>query len=374
VRRDGVRKRRVLLLTPATKFGSWAWFDKIIRASADDVEWLVVSFGKPPNPPANVRFVSLPETDYARIGRLMSSRRLLALNLLYYLPLLPLAWVAGVRFRPDIVIGNGALPTAMLLPFKLLRCRVLLAFHGYVGHTGGRWHTLLRGILSRSDRAFVNSVGSVDDLARVMPAERIVLVRHWADARFFAVPLERPRGDRLRVLFVGRLDGEKFAQCLRVCQKLADEGRVELQAVGGGQLDPQRNGAGIVGLGYVDDLDQLAAIYAGADLVWAPADTTYLSLPGVEGLAAGCPVVVSDVPAVDVRAREGVRVPRDLVSPPIGNVVDGTNDDEALALLRRLADEGVTAATRALCREHADRFHSPRNLELVLQELRRGRG
>ena len=368
---QGAEQRvRCLLVTPATKFGSWAWFDKIIRASADRVDWLVVSYGTPPDPPPNVRFVSLPATDYARLGRLMSGRRFLALNLLYYLPLAPLALVAGVRFRPHVVIGNGVLPTALVLPFVLFRRRVLLAFHGYVGHAGGGWHRLMRLLLAHADRAFVNSDGSAEDLARIVPKARILTIRHWADERFFALPLARPRRERLRVLFVGRLDGEKFAQCLRVCDRLIREDAVELVAVGGGELARQLDQRGIEAPGYVDDLDELAQIFGTADVVWAPADTTYLSLPGVEGLAAGCPVIVSDIPAVDVRAKTGVRVPRDLVRPPLGYVVDGTDDDEALTLLRQLSRDGIDSETRELCRAHALSLHSPRNLQLVVDELR----
>ena len=282
--RGGRRARtRCLLVTPATKFGSWAWLDKVVRASGEDVEWLVVSYGKPSEPPPNARFVSLPTMDYARIGRTLSARPMLALNVLYYVPLLFVAWIAGLRFRPQVAIGNGVASTMIVSPFRLLDSRVLLAFHGYLGHAGQPWRTLLRAGLRATDRAFVNSAGSAHDLGELFPADRIVTVLHWADDRFFATPLERTPRERLRVLFVGRLDGEKFAQCLRVCRTLAREGVVELWTVGGGALDPGLRHAGIEALGYVDDLDDLASIFATADVVWAPADTTYLSLPGIEG-------------------------------------------------------------------------------------------
>lgn len=361
---------RCLLVSPATKFGSWAWLDKVIRASGDNVRWLVVSYGKPANPPPNARFVSLPETDYARLGRLLASRRLLGLNLLYYIPLAALAWIVGAQYRPHVVVGNGVLPAAILLPFRICRSRVLLAFHGYIGHAGRIWHAVLTMVLGRVDCAFVNSEGSLDDLARVIERSRIVVVRHWADTRFFELPLNRNSVGRFRVLFVGRLDGEKFGQCLRVCGKLAAEGLLELQTVGRGELEKQVTGPGTTSHGYVDDLDRLAAIYGQADAVWAPADTTYLSLPGVEGLAAGCPLIVSDIPAVDPRVDAGERVPRDLVPEPVGTVVDGTDDREAIALLRALAANGIDGKTRSFCRAYALRYHSPANLQLVLSALR----
>jgi glycosyltransferase involved in cell wall biosynthesis len=275
-----------------------------------------------------------------------------------------------VLTRPNIAIGNGIAASALLLPLKILGTRVFVSFHGYVGRPGPLWDLILKTILAACDVVYVNSRTSHDDLVRVVPESKLVTVELWADECFFEVPLQGPLNKRLVILYVGRLDDEKFEQCLRVTTGLAADALVELWAVGSGPLGHELTAPGVRYFGYVTDRYQLADIYAHTDVVWAPADTTYLSRPGVEGLAAGRPVIVSDVPAVDARAAQGARVPRSLVPPEIGWVVDGEDDFEVVQLIRRLAKSGVPTTMRAACRAYALRFHSTANLARVLASLR----
>ena len=65
----------------------------------------------------------------------------------------------------------------------------------------------------------------------------------------------------------------------------------ELVVVGEGRLDPR--GPGVRRLGRVDDL---GALYAGALAVVLPSWLEGFGLPPVEGLAAGAPAIVSDLP------------------------------------------------------------------------------
>jgi glycosyltransferase involved in cell wall biosynthesis len=314
--------------------------------------------------------VTIPAiVDYPRLGRLFSHKLLLWLNALYLLPLAPLAWACALRYRANVVVANGVVSAAFAAPLRLFGRHVFLAYHGTVGHSPKPIRQALSVVLSLCEVAFVNSSGSADDLALVFDSDRIRIVRLWADDRFFRVPLERPRADALTVLFVGRQDPEKFAQCLRVCSGLAHSGVVRLRAVGAGPLSSQVVGPNLEALGYIADVDELSEVFGSADVVWAPADVSYLSIPGVEALAAGCPVIVSDLPAVEVKVAAGVRVGRDLVMPPLGVVVDGERDDEAIATLRRWAVDGISLETRAACREHARRFHTGENLRLVVDAV-----
>jgi glycosyltransferase involved in cell wall biosynthesis len=369
-RRKGRRERLCLVLTPATQFGSWTRIERLM-ALAPDVEWIVVSYGRPQRTLPHTRFISIPGPSYNRLARLMSRPRFYALNLLYQLPLVPIAWAVGVLARPSVVMGNGLVASAALLPLKLVGARLVIGFHGYIGNAGPLWKRAIRRVLTGSDAAFVNSRTSLEDLQAVVDLEKIVVVPNWADDVMFRVPLERPLQKRLVILYLGRLDTEKFSQCLRVARQLSAEGCAELWAVGAGPLEAEVSsveGARLVH--YVEDRDALASLYGNADIVWAPADSTYLSSPGVEGLAAGCPVIVSDIPAVDARAEAGVRIPRDLVPPEIGFVVDGEDDREALALLRRLAHTGVSMQMRAVCRRFAARHHSVEVAERALELIR----
>jgi glycosyltransferase involved in cell wall biosynthesis len=365
------RRETALVVTPATQFGSWAWLEKVIAAADGTVDWIVLSYGRPDYEIEGVRFVTLPAfVEYPRVARLLSHRPLLWINALFLLPLGVLAWVCAFRFRPKVVVANGVASAAFTAPLRVLGVRILLAFHGTVGHAPMFIRHLLSVGLSMCDMAFVNSVGGRDDLALVYPAARIRVVRLWADDRFFDVPLDRPAGRLFTVLFVGRQDGEKFAQCLRVCSSLAAEGILRLVAVGHGPLADRVRGPNVEQVGYVADVDRLADVYANADIVWAAADETYLAIPGIEGLAAGCPLIVGDIPAVDVKARVGARVPRDLVMPPLGVVVDGRRDDEAFAVLRSWAATGVKLSERKRCREYARSFHSRDNLRVVVDAVR----
>jgi glycosyltransferase involved in cell wall biosynthesis len=359
----------VIVVTPAARYGSWSWIEKAV-ARTPDVQVVVVGYGRAPAAPPNVRFVSLPSVvDYASLAPKLAQRRFLALNALYYAPLIPLAWWAVVRYRPRVLLANGVNAAMIVAPLTRLGPRLILAFHGSIEHAGPVWHRVLRRFLASVDLAFVNSRGSADDLAHVLDRCRIVTVDTWADTVFFETPLEREPSERLRVLYVGRLDDEKFAQCLRVCRRLVREQAVELTVVGTGALEEAARVAGATVVGYLSEKRELADVYAGADVVWAPADVTYLSLPGAEALAAGCPIVVSATPAVSSHAAAGLKVPRDLIPASVGRVVDA--DDEAEEVLRGWRASGIAIATRASCRAYAATRHSPANLEPVLDALRR---
>lgn len=357
------------MLTPATRFGSWAWIEKALAADPSQPV-IVVGYGRSATAPSNVRFATLPPLiDYGAWGPRLAERRFLALNLLYYAPLLPIAWWIILRRRPRVMLANGVNSAAILGLLAGKHRRLLLAFHGSIEHAGSRWHSILRRVLGRVDVAFVNSEGSADDLAHAFDRNRIEVVEHWADRVFFDVRLPRPRREVVRVLFVGRLDDEKFAQCLRVCTSLGKQKVVELDAVGTGPLQSGLRGPGLNHIGYVGDKRQLADLYGAADVVWAPADVTYIAIPGAEGLAAGCPLIISARPAVFTHARDGLKVPRAIVPEEVGRVVD--EDDEAERTLRNWSETGISLETRRRCRAYAERRFSDTNLEPVVRELRR---
>ena len=299
----------------------------------------------------------------------MSRRPWWFLNVIYYFPLAVLAFVASLVTHPTVLVGNGIVSAIILRALKTRKRRLILVYHGYSGHVG-RIRRILHILLSGCDAATANSTTSVEDLSRIIDPRKIVLVPHSADVVFFQSPLDRPIRERIVVLFVGRLVDEKFAQCLRVCRALASEGVAELWAVGDGSLAKQVEDApGCAWLGYISERERLAEIYAKADIVWAPADVTYISLPGAEALASGCPVIVSDIPAVEAKARAGVRIPRDLVPADVGKVVDGEDDEEAATFIRALANGGIPPGMRAACRRYANEHHGPMTIRLVTDLL-----
>ena len=96
-------------------------------------------------------------------------------------------------------------------------------------------------------------------------------------------------------LFVGALEPRTASDVLvdAFLRARARGLEAELVVVGEGRLDPQ--GPGVRRLGRVDDL---GAVYAGALAVVLPSWLEGFGLPPVEGLAAGAPAIVSDLPVL----------------------------------------------------------------------------
>ena len=141
----------------------------------------------------------------------------------------------------------------------------------------------------------------------------------WAvDTARFALPPRTalPPAGRLRLLFVGQLRPYKGVDVL--LRAVAGHPRLELTLVGQGPLEGRyreqaaRLGAANVRFaGRVDD-DQLAGIYGDHDVVVLPSVSRAeaFGLVLLEGMAAGCVPVASDLPGVrDIAGPTGVVVP-----------------------------------------------------------------
>ena len=360
------RRRTVVVVSPALKYGSWSWFEDII-ASSPDTRWIVIAYGIVPSDRLlNVEWWTCKMGDYLKIGRFASHRYFLWLNFVYVLPLAVVAWFVAWYRKADVVVGNGIAATVLLQPCRLFRrLEVWLGYHGYISWLGDASQKLMRLLLSTCSGAICNSQGSADDLAKVLPDRPVIPVQHWASEAFFVMPLakkERNSG-HVRVLFVGRTDPEKFAQCNRVMRQLAQLGTAELSVVGPSQREPAEDRFRYVG--YVSGSESLAEYYRWADLVWAPADVDYLSRPGVEALACGCPVLVSDVPAVEGKCDGSIRIPRSLVPEGVGWVVDGVDDREVMDLLERLSLVEGPLADPVTCRTYARDHFSSDNIATI---------
>ena len=114
-------------------------------------------------------------------------------------------------------------------------------------------------------------------------------------ARASAPDRRRPSSAAPYFLFVGALEPRKAPDLLAAAFLRAREQGLEAELViaGEGRLDPR--GPGIRRLGRVDDLGSL---YAGALAVVLPSWLEGFGLPPVEGLGAGAPAVVSDLPVL----------------------------------------------------------------------------
>ncbi len=361
------RVRRAIVVTPALRYGSWSWFEDIIRHSPD-VQWTVVGYGRGAlSPSENVRLVTLSGGNYLRIGRLAARPWLLWLNFLYMLPLSVIAFVLARRIQPDVVVGNGIAASVLVSPCRWIsRADIWLGYHGYISHLGRAASTAIAWCLSGVSGAVCNSAGSAQEMRSVMRGRPVIAVEHWADETFFegSLPDREPRRGMVDVLYVGRTDAEKFGQCRRVCMALAKEGLVALTVVG--PREEHVDGDGIRYVGYISSRDALKKCYQEVDVTWAPADVDYLSRPGVESLASGCPILISDIPAVEGKCDGSIRIPRNLVPPHVGRVLDGVDDEEALSLLRAMGSGRDRIGDRNGCRRYAQERYSPRNIDAII--------
>jgi glycosyltransferase involved in cell wall biosynthesis len=359
----------ILIVSPSTRGGSWRWIREAVSAAGIQKDSVVVAYGQADEVGRDVpALVLIPFLSYERIGLWMSKHPVFIP--LYNLPLVIGLYWSLFRWRPRAILANGVFLAVMCAPYaRVSRTKLFLAFHAYLGGHPPWVKRLLRSALRPVAKAFVNSVGSEEDLRAVISPERICRIAHWADPVFFlrAASLRSPHGP-LKVLYVGRQDEEKLKLLLAVIEA-CNHDPIRFTFVGDGPLAERirRMDSNVNQLGYVDDQKKLAEVYADADILWGVADDTYVAKPVVEALASGVPVMIPDVSAVHVRADRGVRIPHDLIPPSVGWVIDGHDAAAARRLLLSVQADNLDRFES--CRAYALRLHSAANLGPLVSAL-----
>ncbi|MFD4994030.1 glycosyltransferase family 4 protein [Cellulosimicrobium cellulans] len=207
--------------------------------------------------------------------------------------------------------------------------------------------------------------------------DRVVTVRNGVDVEAFAVP-RSPRGDRLRVVYVGRVIADKGVHVLLDAVARGGRHDVEVTVVGrpgfaaDAPLSPYerelrsiaaRSRASVRFASFVDRT-RLPALLAAADVLVVPSVWPEpFGLTALEGMAAGAAVVASDVGGLP----EAVGTAATLVPP---------GDVAALAdALAALADDGALSRAQDAARAHARRNDwdvARARLDAVLEDARRG--
>ncbi|MGV9292471.1 glycosyltransferase family 4 protein [Amycolatopsis sp. NPDC003676] len=205
--------------------------------------------------------------------------------------------------------AHAVLPEQVALAAAARRQPFLLHFHldvdqsgklgwllpHYKRHVFGRVLRAAAGVLvlTEAQREFVRAAYRVD------PA-RIFAVPNGVSAEFFLPP--RPRREPvLRLLFVGRLSPQKnLARLLHALTLVRQP--VELDVVGDGeqrqQLEETAQRQGLSGMRFHGRLHGASLVqrYEQADLFVLPSDREGMSLAALEAMAAGLPVLATDVP------------------------------------------------------------------------------
>jgi glycosyltransferase involved in cell wall biosynthesis len=202
----------------------------------------------------------------------------------------------------------------VMIAARLRRQKYLLHFHLDVGVSGplGRLLPLYKKyVFARAVRAAAGVIvltaaqaSFVQEVYRV-PADRIHVVPNGVADRYFRTPRRSPGSGSdkprpLRLLFVGRLEVQKNVARLIDALALVTED-VQLRVVGDGSLRPELErlaaaaAAPVEFAGALDGEDLLRA-YAGADVFVLPSDREGMALVALEAMAAGLPVIATDVP------------------------------------------------------------------------------
>lgn len=371
-------RRELLLITPALVGGSWRILERLATELGRST--VVVGMGPYASKRSNFARYTIPWFDYEEFGPKISDH-LWGLAV-YGLPLVPLAVAAGLLERPQLTIANGFYAGFIALVLKRwlgIPCLVSLqqklpSGSRLAGH-------LVRYVGREGNGVFVNSTGNWSLVSRMVPESRVTVLPLWADDVYFR-DLDRKSlrdkwqvAGRFVVLYVGRLDEEKnIDRLLEVSEILAEDERFLFVFVGKGKLSralaeraqAQRT---VRYLGRVGDLATLAELYQAADLVWSHADATYLSLPAIEALASGTPILVSSRPAIAEPSGAAQTVDRALVPPEVGWLEDITNVRKVASLLARLGNEGITERMRESCRLLALQRYSAHNVEAIRVQL-----
>lgn len=233
-----------------------------------------------------------------------------------------------------------AIPLAVSLG-RTLGLPLAATYHGFFG-----WSRESHGDLGR---IICVSREVHDTLAGADPglAPKLVVIQNGIDVERFR-PLHETRGEGRRVLFIGRLDQDKYHALKVVFEALRSLPGVELEVAGSGPyLDQLRSEAPaeVRWLGYVRDM---VPVINGADVVIGTGR-------GVrEAMACGVPAI-----ALDAGGYDGPVTPESIEALEYGNFMGRSGRPLAAEALRRdlesiLGDARARERIGAWSRRHAE--------------------
>ncbi|WP_406632933.1 glycosyltransferase family 4 protein [Amycolatopsis sp. WGS_07] len=246
--------------------------------------------------------------------------------------------------------AQAVLPEQVALAAAVRRQPFLLHFHldvdqsgklgwllpHYKKHVFGRVLRAAAGVLvlTGAQRDFVSTAYRVD------PA-RVFTVPNGVSPEFFLPPRAR-REPVLRLLFVGRLSPQKnLARLLRALTLVRHP--VVLDVVGDGEQRRQLEEHGTPGVRFHGRLHgaELLHRYEQADLFVLPSDREGMSLAALEAMAAGLPVLATDVPG-NTELLRGIGVLTPAEPAALAQAIDEFASGESLR--QRIAAASSTAA------------------------------
>ncbi|HWD08299.1 MAG TPA: glycosyltransferase family 4 protein [Actinomycetota bacterium] len=247
-------------------------------------------------------------------------------------------------------------PSISLLALRAAQVPAVATFHASAEKSAGYAvaRPLLGRVLDRLSVRIAVSAAARSLVGRYFPAPYRLIPNGVPVARFAgAFPDSELAGLKPFVLFVGRAEPRKgFGVLLAAVERLRGSG-VDVRMVTTG--NPEGVPQWVVQLGRVED-DRLPGIYAAADVYCAPSlGGESFGIVLVEAMAAGTPVVCSDLPGYREAAGAAARfVPRDdpvLLAAALGELL--ANPPAAAALVEAGRKRAAELDWRVLASEIA---------------------
>ena len=230
-------------------------------------------------------------------------------------PIAPGLFPALLRSRPNAVwhlhCAQALIAEPVMVAAWLRRTPYLLHFHLDVGASGPLGRLLpfyKKHFFGRAVRAAARVIVLTEEQSAFVqrayrvPPGRIRVIPNGIAAEYFLPPRPVDEGaDRpLRLLYVGRLEAQK--NVARLLDALAlTERKAHLRVVGDGSLRGElerlarERGLDVEFAGPLFGPDLVRA-YAEADVFVLPSDREGMALAALEAMAAGLPVIATDVP------------------------------------------------------------------------------
>ncbi len=252
----------------------------------------------------------------------------------------PVEWLAG---RLDVFHATNFVlpPSRRAVGVVTVHDLAFATLTDTVTPASARYRTLVPRSLERASVVITPSEAVAQQVRdRYAPSAPVLAIPHGVDPGWAAAaPPDAALRARLRlpreyVLFVGTLEPRKDVQTLVAAHRLLPDAP-PLVLVGPPGWGAQLDVAGCLTPGWLDD-DALRPLVAGAAALVLPSRDEGFGLPVVEAMAAGTPVVASDLPVL--REVGGAHA----AYAPVGDV-----EAFADALQRTLTDPGDPAARRA---------------------------
>jgi glycosyltransferase involved in cell wall biosynthesis len=367
-------KKKILVVTPAFFGGSWICVSRILERLVDN-EISIIGMGNNFLKNKKFKYFTFPYPRYDKWGHYFAN--IPSLSFIWTIPLIFVSILFFFIKRPNLIIANG-FSSAMVLSFfaKIFECNVIVIHNGFIGnHLSGLTSGLVRRMIKFIDLVVVNSRGSFEDVLQIVEKSKVIVNEHYADDIFFDNFKANSSSSEFTVLYIGRLDKEKlFTPLLDIAKKLKNDIKFSFIFSGTGELqseieDLAKSSPCVKYVGYTESRSKVKELYNLSDILWTYADETYLSLPAVEALASGRPIVVPILSALPEKTIEGIEIRKDLVPEKIGWTVDTTNLKLCYKLIYSIGINGVKQSMRRDCREYAKLHYSSKNLERTITKI-----